>query len=129
MHELLKKLAKLDLPESEYAIFGSGPLAIRGLKEANDLDTVVTDRLFNDLSERYGDEDPDRLVLEGGDIEIYPARNSLLDEPDSAIDRAETIESFRFVLLEDIIRWKEKMGRQKDLEHIQIIKGFLQQEN
>ena len=125
MHEL----AKLDLPESEYAIFGSGPLAIRGLKEANDLDTVVTDRLFNDLSERYGNEDPDRLVLEGGDIEIYPAQNSLLDEPDSAIDRAETIESFRFVLLEDIIRWKEKMGRQKDLEHIQIIKDFLQQEN
>ncbi len=126
MRELLDKLADLELPEDGYALYGSSPMAIRGIKEARELDVVVKDRLFDELSAKYGNKDPDRLALEGGDIEIFPARNSLLDEPVDVIDRAETIEGFRFVLLDDIIRWKKKMGRKKDAEHIEMIREFLE---
>ncbi|MGM0482830.1 MAG: hypothetical protein ACQEP6_03150, partial [Patescibacteria group bacterium] len=125
IYELLDKLANLELPDTEYVIYGSGPMAIRGIREANDLDVVVTDRLFGELSQRHGNDDPDKLVLEGGDIDIYPTRNSLFDEPEKVIERAETIEGFRFALLEDIISWKEKVGREKDLVDVKTIEKYL----
>lgn len=40
--QLLEKLKRLNLPSEQYAIFGSGPMAVRDLKEANDIDLIVT---------------------------------------------------------------------------------------
>ena len=40
---LLKELEKLNLPKDKFAIFGSGPLAVRNLRTANDLDLIVND--------------------------------------------------------------------------------------
>ncbi|MGM0482836.1 MAG: hypothetical protein ACQEP6_03180, partial [Patescibacteria group bacterium] len=70
MHELFIKFAKLDLPKDSYAIFGSGPLAVRGLKVLNDIDVVVTDEFFTTLAEKYGEETPGKIEMEDGYIEI-----------------------------------------------------------
>lgn len=124
MHKLLKKLARLDLPESEYAIFGSGPLAIRGLKEANDLDIVVSNELFNTLAEKYGQKVPGKIEIEGEDIEIFSSRDMIFGG-EEVIKRAEKIDGFKFISLEDTISWKQKLGREKDLADIEIIKEYL----
>jgi hypothetical protein len=50
--KLLNELKKLNLPPDEFAITSSGCLAVRGIREANDLDLVVSDKLFDDLSKR-----------------------------------------------------------------------------
>ena len=47
--ELLKKVKELNLPQNQYAIFGSGPLAIRGIRDSNDIDLIVKKKLWNKL--------------------------------------------------------------------------------
>ena len=49
----LNELEQLNLPKGKYVIFGSGPLSIRGLRENHDLDILVTEDLWNKLSEQY----------------------------------------------------------------------------
>ena len=37
----LDEVKRLNLPKDKFAIFGSGPIAIRGLREARDIDLIV----------------------------------------------------------------------------------------
>ena len=46
------ELKKLNLPIGTYAIFSSGPLAVRNLRENNDLDIIVTKLFFEDAVDR-----------------------------------------------------------------------------
>jgi len=55
--KLLQELKKLNLPNDQYAIYGSGPLAIRGLKEIHDLDVIVTDELYQELAKKYSEKE------------------------------------------------------------------------
>ncbi|MGM0629434.1 MAG: hypothetical protein ACQESA_03330 [Patescibacteria group bacterium] len=125
MHELFKKFAKLDLPKDSYAIYGSGPLAIRGLKGLNDVDVVVTDEFFTTLVERYGKEASGKIEMENGDIEIFSAHSSLLEDPYGLIERAEDINGLKFALLEDIVQWKKKRGKEKDAVDIKTVEEYL----
>lgn len=130
MEKLLKKLEKLKLPKKQYAIFGGGPLAIRGLRETNDLDIMVYDELYNEISEKHKNNGEDKIKIdfEEGEIEIYPARNALLDNPEEVIDRAEEINGFKFISLKDSIEWKKKKGREKDLKDVELIEQYLNNE-
>lgn len=131
--ELLDEFRKLKLPEEEYVIYGSGPLAIRGIRKAKDLDVVVTKRLFQKLKEKYSEnfkKDPKKRFKEKlkiGKIEIYPINSWGLKFKDlnKAIKRAETIEGLKFIRLKDLIKFKEKMGRPKDFRDIELIKKYL----
>ncbi len=40
--ELFKKVKNLNLPIGDYALFGSAPMGIRGLRECHDIDIIVT---------------------------------------------------------------------------------------
>lgn len=123
MQDLLAKFEKLDIPTNEYAIFGSGPMGVRGLREISDLDVVVKNDFYNILLKKYKETKPDCITIDR--IEIYPAWNSKIDNPEIVIDRAETIENFKFIRLEDLMTWKKGMNRQKDLEDIEIIEKYL----
>lgn len=118
----LEELKKLDLPEGEYAIFGSGPLAVRGIREAEDLDVVVTKNLYEKLKEKYPEE-KERINI--GNIEVIPPNAPIIENAEELIKRGEIIKGFRFVSLKDIIEWKKKMGREKDLKDIELVKGYL----
>jgi len=48
----LDELKALALPPDQYAVFGSGPMAVRGIREANDLDLIVKESLWDDLRKR-----------------------------------------------------------------------------
>ena len=50
---LLKELAKLNLPKDKFVIFGSGPMAIRGIRNSEDLDILVKEDLWKELSNKY----------------------------------------------------------------------------
>ena len=53
MIKYLDELKSLNLPKGKFAIFGSGPLSVRGLRENEDLDVLVTPDLWNELAEEY----------------------------------------------------------------------------
>ncbi|MEN9342388.1 MAG: hypothetical protein RIQ54_644 [Candidatus Parcubacteria bacterium] len=43
---IIEEVKKLNFPIGQYVIVGSGPMAVRGLRDAHDIDIVVTRELF-----------------------------------------------------------------------------------
>jgi hypothetical protein len=125
--KLVNEFKKLNLPEGEYAIYGSGPLAIRGLRDANDLDVIVSDSLYQKLKKQYSkDSKKERVKI--GEIEIYPAWvwEPQINGLEEMIKRAELIRGLRFIRLNDLLNCKKKMGRPKDFKDIKLIKSYLE---
>ena len=123
---LFDLLRSLELPPGDYAVFGSGPLIVRGIIEAtNDLDVISRGRAWKRalvVGELVSLPDGVTIVscFEGavtigrswayGDFDI-----------DVLIDSAEDIDGIPFVQLEHVVRYKEIAARQKDVAHLQLL--------
>ena len=101
---LLRELDSLGLPAGEYAITSSGPLAVRGIRPAGDIDLIVTDRLWAKLSAKYG------VTMQGnngsiriGNIEVLgDFQGERLYPSEEQIAKADIIDGHRYVNLEMI---------------------------
>ena len=51
----LMELDSLNIPKEDYIIFGSGPMAIKGLIEPSDLDVVVRENVYKEM---FGNKEP-----------------------------------------------------------------------
>ena len=125
---LLGKLRALKLPAGDYVIFGSGPLAVRGLiEDVRDLDVVARGAAWEKakgLSLVHVAQGGDPIVrLEGGAVEIFGGW--LGWDIDVLIDGAEIIDGLPFARLEDVLAFKRFYGRPKDLEHVRLIERHL----
>jgi len=125
----LEKLRKLNLPLGKYAIFGSGILAIKNIRETSDLDIIAKKDLFDQLWEKYPEcivDKPYRcLSIEG--IEFIDKWNNekSYESANKMIDNAEMIDGLPYVNLQDTILWKTRENREKDLRDIKLIKDYL----
>jgi hypothetical protein len=126
--QLLQQLKALNLPNDQFAIFGSGPLGIRGLRPIDDLDVVVTKNLWDRLCKKYPTEKAGsgrRIRL--GQIEIffswYPGKWNI----QKLIDEADNFDGIRFVKLEEVLHWKENSNWPIDKKDAEIIKKYLSQ--
>jgi hypothetical protein len=134
--EKFSVLRKFNLPRSQYAITGSGPLGIRNLKIIGDIDIIVTPQLWDILAKRYGIVDENgvkKIILPGGIVEAFYEGSfytSLKDDqaPTFAnrIANAEIIDELPFDSLENILYYKRKEAREKDLKDILLIEQLLQ---
>jgi hypothetical protein len=127
--KLLANLRRLNLPDGEYVIYGSGPLGVRGIRDVHDLDVVVTDDLYKKLLEKYpGKEinDGKKRFIKLGKIELIQASYSLIKDIKKAIANADIIDGLKFVRLKDLLRWKRRMGRKKDFKDIKLIKDYIE---
>lgn len=123
MKKLLQKLKKFNLPKDKFAVYGSGPLGVRKIREIKDLDLIVTSDLWKDLVKKYPTKDfGDKLRIDFGGIEIlakpivYPA--------ETLIAEADIIDGIRYVKLTTMMELKEKMGRLKDFKDMELIKDY-----
>jgi hypothetical protein len=125
--KLLKELDRLNLPKDSYVIFGSGPMAVRGLKDTHDLDVLVTKKLFSKLREKFKQDTSKHpcgcLVI--GNIEIGDKWQGESKKVLDYINDPDIIEGYPFVKLEYVLEWKESSDRQKDRKQVQIIKEYL----
>jgi hypothetical protein len=122
------KLRALELPIADYVIFGSGPLAVRGLiEEVHDLDVVARGTAWEQakgLGEvRIAPEGDPVVWLEGGAIEVFGGW--LGWDIDMLIDNAQIIDGLPFARLEDVLAFKLSLGRPKDEVHARLIEGYL----
>ncbi len=126
--KLVEEFKKLNLSDNEYIIYGSGALAVRGIRDVRDLDVFVTDKLYQKLEKIYlKNKKEEKIKI--GEIEIYPSRTweweSDVGKLEDVIERGEVINGIRFILLEDLITCKKKMGRCKDFKDIKLIENYL----
>lgn len=134
--QLLNKLRSLELPAEDFAIFGSGPMYPRGIKElGHDIDVVargnawvkaLTNAKPNFTWESSGAQ---ALSLSDGQIEIFNGWGPGVWNVDDLFDTADIFDGIRYVNLENLIKWKKEMGRPKDLEHIKLIEEYILNHN
>jgi hypothetical protein len=101
----VRELKALNLPKGKYAIFGSGPIAVRNIRDSHDVDIIVTADLWDELKQKYGEhikQEPLSIVI--GNIEIYPRWLDFSDKINEMIDSAEIIEGLPFVRLEYVMQ-------------------------
>lgn len=134
-HALIERLRALGLPPDDFVLFGSVPMWVKGLKTLYDIEIVARGSAWERVcsmgtpkSSRFGVGDI--VELEGGLIEVYNGWGPGEWDVHALIDDAEVIDGFRVAKLEHVMRWKRTLGRPKDLEYVELIKGFLKkQEN
>src|SRR3989304_4808682 len=121
--EKLEELNCLELPLGEYAITGSGPMAVRGVREANDIDVVVKKTLWLELLKRFVPYDSKHMKI--GNIEIWGDFLNLTERIDDVIDSAEPLAGYPFVPLPHTLSWKKFLNREKDQKDIKMIEQTL----
>ncbi len=128
--ELIKKVRDLNILPGEFAIFGSGPMAVRGLKEANDLDVIVTKKVYDDFKKRRDWVEKsfnggEKYYLEQDKIELWNDWGPGEWNIPQLIKTAEIIDALPYVNLKTVLQWKERNKRPKDLIDIEKIKTYL----
>lgn len=129
-HPLFEELKKIGLPDGDYAIFGSGPLWVRGIRESNDLDIIARGSAWEWAkgNGNFGMKEECHLEcvhFADGNIEIYRDWAPGEWDIDRLIDTAEIIEGIPFVRLEHVIEWKKQKSREKDMRDLILIEGYL----
>lgn len=135
--ELFENVRSLNLPIGEYAIFGSGPMGIRGMRELHDIDLIVSEKIYVEYKKKEGwqakevKENNDcfkGLVNHNLNIEMWKDwyTNWYVKE---LIDEAEIIDGLPFVKLDVLVKWKGFYGREKDLKDVEIIDKYCNSKN
>jgi tetratricopeptide (TPR) repeat protein len=125
--DLLAQLDALDLPRDGFAVFGSGPMAVRGLREVSDLDLILTEGLWEDLAAGHQPVDHGHGLhcIRIGDIEILDGWYPDVGDRHELIAEAELYHGIRFVRLEKVLEWKHLRNDEKDRRDIVLINEWL----
>ena len=110
-------------------------MGIRNLKEIGDVDLIVSEELWSQLSLKYGVVDEKgvkKIVFPREEIEVFH-QGSFYTEPFDPevptyawrIAHAEIFEGLPFDPLEVILYYKKKQRREKDLKDIELIERWM----
>ena len=128
--EIIARMKKLNLPTGSYVLFGSCPLALAGIREANDIDLLVSGELFAELKkagwqERRKSADDIPLVHdifaahENWDFSLYsPTLRHLLAS-------ASVKDGIPFASLPEVRKWKVASGHAKHLADVALIDAYM----
>lgn len=125
-HDVITELNRLGLPRGQYVVVGGAALAVRGIRETDDIDVVVTTELFEKLAESgwvLQLRPNGKPGLHRGSVEAYldvdgdDFKRSL----SWLLSRAEILRGHAFVDLETLAGFKASYGREKDLQDLNLI--------
>src|SRR5690348_3074052 len=129
----IENLKKLNLPSDHFVVVGSGALSIRGIRDSEDIDVIVTESLWNQMIKKYkvgiNSFGVENLELEN-DIEILnPAQsifgNSKIVPRNDIFKKADIFDGIKFLNLDHLKKIKTKLGREKDLKDVDLIDNYL----
>jgi len=121
--QYIDELKALALPSDQYAVFGSGPLAVRNIRRNNDIDIIVTPALWDDLSKKHEVKDGRSISL--GHVEIWKDQLPYFEDVVRLIEDADIFDGIRYVKLMHLIEWKSMRNDPKDIEDIHRIKVYM----
>ena len=129
---MFDRVKSLNLPVGDFAIFGSGPLIVRGIIPAsNDLDIICRRQAWERVKaigelEYLSKYDVTVVTMCDGRL-TFGTRWAIGEfDIDELIDGAEEIDGLPFVRLEHVTNYKKISKRPKDLRHIEALKAYQQ---
>lgn len=124
-----ERVKELKLPSGSYAVFGSGPMAARGIRETNDIDIVVTRQLFRklaaDMSWQALELRDHHSGLKKGDYEIFHTWAPGSWDLEALIKDADIIDGVPYVELRSVLEWKRQRDSVKDQHDVALIEKYL----
>ncbi len=127
---IFERVKKLNFSTGEYVVIGAGILEALGIRNTNDVDIIVAPKLFEKLreSKKYKEEIRwGKIFLIGDEIEIgtkldWENYSTTIEE---AIDTATIIDEVPFLNIEETIKFKKAMDREKDFKDVELIEEYL----
>ena len=128
--EIINKVKALNLPKNSYVVFGSCPLAVAGLREAQDVDLLVSKEIFAQLKKGGWpllEKSPNDKPLVYGVFEAHENWDFSSYSPtlEQLLASATFIDGIPFAALGEVRKWKAASGRPKDLVDIKLIDEYL----
>ena len=123
---LFDYLRDLRLPIGDFAIFGSGPMIVRGyISGANDLDVICRGKAWEIACSRgvvsYDERHDVSLASHCNGRVTFGTEWAIGEfDVDNLIDSAEIIDSLPFVQLQHVVAYKETRASAKDLVHLEL---------
>ena len=129
--QFLAEIASLDLPLAEFVVVGGGVLAVHDIRETEDIDIVVTPRLFEELTARgwHLKARPDgKPGLRFGRAEAYLDVNckSFARTTTWLLEHAGVLHGVPLLDLHTLSAFKAGYGREKDIRDLELIERHLQ---
>ncbi len=127
---IFDRLRNLNLSAGDFAIFGSGPLIVRGIIQAsNDLDVLCRRQAWKTVQELGEPEylsnyDVNILTMCDGQLTFGEKWGIGEFDTDELIDCAEEIDGLPFVRLKYVASYKRISKRPKDLEHLEALDAY-----
>jgi hypothetical protein len=124
----LKYLKKLHLPKGDYAVFGSGPLFVRGIiPNISDLDVICRGAAWETVKKvgalQYCDVyDVAIITINNEQVTFGNSWGTGNFDVGDLIDGAEFIDEIPFVQLRHVVEYKMRRASAKDLQHIELFK-------
>ncbi len=129
--DITQKVRSLHFPLGSYVVFGSGPLAVRGLRESEDIDILITADLYSQLKatgewkEKVFDSGKPYLVKNEFEVMIEWVFPGYIPDTEKLIREADIFDGIPFAKLTEVRAWKQAFGREKDWVDIKLIDDFL----
>jgi hypothetical protein len=128
--EIIAKVKTLNLPKDSYVVFGSCPLAAAGIREAKDIDLLVSKVVLLELKKSGWQEliksENDRPltygVFEAHDNWDFSTYSPTLEH---LLASATFIEGVPFASLEEVRKWKTVSGLPKHETDVKLIDQYL----
>jgi len=131
LHSLLRKFNDTGIPEKfkergAYAIYGSGPMALHGIRESEDMDVLVSPEVWDFLVKNgYKPSLPDKIPLDMG-LDAFNRWTNGINEHAvlSNAERANIGTGYWFASLQDVYEWKKRRAKEKDLKDVLLIENY-----
>lgn len=127
---ITERVRALNLPVTDYIVTCSGVLDALGLREASDIDLVVSEPLFEQLKSSGWHEGismlGDRELLNDG-VEAFLVWDNETPEPNLTELKATemVIDGIPFVSPERVMHWKRHLNRPKDQRDVMLLQQWL----
>ena len=129
--EIISKVKTLNLPKNSYVVFGSCPLAVAGIRRANDIDLLVSEEVFAELKQSGWQElvkSPNDKPLVHDVFEAHNTWNFSSYSPtlEHLLSTATLVEDIPFASLKEVRKWKASSERPNDFVDIGLIDKYLE---
>ncbi|MCW2763658.1 MAG: hypothetical protein JWR85_3859 [Marmoricola sp.] len=128
--DIARKVNELQLPAGSYIVFGGCPMAVAGIREAHDIDLLISKVAWQQLREsgwqeidKEGEDKP--LVHDVFDTHTNWHIGSYDPSLEQLLGTATFVDGVPFAALEEVKNWKVALGRPKDVKDIELIDAYL----
>lgn len=129
--EIVQRVKALEFPTGSYVVFGSCPMAIAGIREARDIDLLVSPQLLKQLEKKGwkqyvkapNDTPLVHDVFEAHDHWLFSAYSPSLEQ---LLSTATEVDGVPFASLEEVLKWKLASTHPKFVKDAELIQNYLE---